>query len=77
VPIKVVLAEDSYLVREGVRRLLEHEPDIELVAVCEPVTPGPALLAGVAGTVLVANLVAAWPGRVAARTRPAVALRSE
>jgi hypothetical protein len=42
-----------------------------------PVTPGPALLAGVAGTVLVANLVAAWPGRVAARTRPAVALRSE
>jgi FtsX-like permease family len=42
-----------------------------------PVTPGPALLAGVAGTVVVANLVAAWPGRVAARTRPAVALRSE
>ena len=42
-----------------------------------PVTPGPALLAGVAGTVLVANLVAAWPGRVAARTRPGVALRSE
>ena len=34
-PIKVVLAEDSYLVREGVRRLLEHEPDIDLVAVCE------------------------------------------
>ena len=43
----------------------------------EPVTPGAALLAGVVGTVLVANLVAAWPGRVAARTRPAVALRSE
>jgi hypothetical protein len=42
-----------------------------------PVTPGGALLAGVAGTVLVANLVAAWPGRVAARTCPAVALRSE
>jgi MacB-like periplasmic core domain/FtsX-like permease family len=42
-----------------------------------PVTPGSALLVGVAGTVLVANLVAAWPGRVAARTRPAVALRSE
>ena len=43
----------------------------------EPLTPLPALLAGVAGTVLVANLVAAWPGRVAARIRPAVALRSE
>jgi len=35
VPIKVVLAEDSYLVREGVRRLLESEPDIDLVGVCE------------------------------------------
>ena len=32
-PIKVVLAEDSYLVREGVRRLLENEPDIDLVGV--------------------------------------------
>jgi DNA-binding NarL/FixJ family response regulator len=35
VPIKVVLAEDSYLVREGVRRLLESEPDIDLVGVYE------------------------------------------
>jgi DNA-binding NarL/FixJ family response regulator len=35
VAIKVVLAEDSYLVREGVRRLLVTEPDIDLVAVCE------------------------------------------
>jgi DNA-binding NarL/FixJ family response regulator len=35
VPIKVVLAEDSYLVREGVRRLLETEPEIDLVGVCE------------------------------------------
>jgi ABC-type lipoprotein release transport system permease subunit len=43
----------------------------------EPVTPHFALLAGALGTVLVANLVAAWPGWVAARTRPAVALRSE
>jgi DNA-binding NarL/FixJ family response regulator len=34
-PIKVVLAEDSYLVREGMRRMLENEPDIELLAVCE------------------------------------------
>jgi DNA-binding NarL/FixJ family response regulator len=33
--IRVVFAEDSYLVREGVRRLLEGEADIELVAVCE------------------------------------------
>jgi len=29
-----VLAEDHYLVREGVRRLLETEPDLEVAAVC-------------------------------------------
>ena len=34
VPIRVVFAEDNYLVREGVRRLLETQPDLELVAVC-------------------------------------------
>jgi DNA-binding NarL/FixJ family response regulator len=34
VPIRVVLADDHYLVREGVRRLLEPEPDVEVVAVC-------------------------------------------
>src|SRR5256885_1097794 len=32
--IRVVLAEDAYLVREGVRRLLETQADIEVVAVC-------------------------------------------
>jgi DNA-binding NarL/FixJ family response regulator len=34
VPIRVVLAEDHYLVREGVRGLLESRPDLEVVAVC-------------------------------------------
>jgi DNA-binding NarL/FixJ family response regulator len=34
VPIRLVLAEDHYLVREGVRRLLETEPDLEVAAVC-------------------------------------------
>ena len=33
-PIRLVLAEDHYLVREGVRRLLETRPDIEVAAVC-------------------------------------------
>ena len=33
--IRVVVAEDTYLVQEGIRRLLEPEPDIELVAACE------------------------------------------
>jgi DNA-binding NarL/FixJ family response regulator len=34
VPIRLVLAEDHYLVREGLRRLLETEPDLEVVAAC-------------------------------------------
>ena len=33
--VRVVLAEDHYLVREGVRRLLEARPEIEVVAVCD------------------------------------------
>jgi DNA-binding NarL/FixJ family response regulator len=32
--VRVVLAEDSYLVREGVRRLLQTDPDIELTSCC-------------------------------------------
>jgi len=35
VAIRVVLAEDHFLVREGVRRLLETDPEIEVSAVCE------------------------------------------
>jgi DNA-binding NarL/FixJ family response regulator len=34
VPIRLVLAEDHYLVREGIRRLLETEPELEVAAVC-------------------------------------------
>jgi DNA-binding NarL/FixJ family response regulator len=34
VPIRLVLAEDEYLVREGVRRLLETQPDLEVAAAC-------------------------------------------
>ena len=33
-PIRVVLAEDHYLVREGIRRLLETRPGLEIAAVC-------------------------------------------
>ena len=33
-PIRLVLAEDNYLVREGVRRLLETHEDVEVAAVC-------------------------------------------
>jgi DNA-binding NarL/FixJ family response regulator len=34
VAIRLVLAEDSYLAREGVRRLLETRPGVEVVADC-------------------------------------------
>jgi DNA-binding NarL/FixJ family response regulator len=34
VPIRLVLAEDHYLVREGVRRLLDAQPDMEVAAAC-------------------------------------------
>ncbi len=33
--IRLVLAEDHYLVREGVRRLLETSPEFEIAAVCD------------------------------------------
>jgi DNA-binding NarL/FixJ family response regulator len=35
VAIRVVLAEDDYLVREGVARLLQTETDLEIVATCD------------------------------------------
>jgi len=34
VPIRLVLAEDSYLVREGVLRILATQSDLEVVGVC-------------------------------------------
>jgi DNA-binding NarL/FixJ family response regulator len=35
VPIRLVLAEDHYLVREALQRLLETRDDVEVAAVCE------------------------------------------
>ena len=49
----------------------------QLGVVSGPVVPALPVLAIAAGALVVANLVAAGPGRAAARTRPAVALRSE
>jgi len=34
VTIRIVLAEDEYLVREGLRRLLETRDDLEVVSAC-------------------------------------------
>ena len=33
-PIRLVLAEDNYLVREGLRSLLGEQPELEIAAVC-------------------------------------------
>jgi DNA-binding NarL/FixJ family response regulator len=44
-PIRLVLAEDQYLVREGVRRLLETQDDLHVAAVCDDLD---SLLAAVA-----------------------------
>jgi DNA-binding NarL/FixJ family response regulator len=44
VAIRLVLAEDSYLAREGLRRLLETRPGLEVVADCGDL---PSLLAAV------------------------------
>ncbi|MGN6799950.1 MAG: response regulator transcription factor [Gaiellaceae bacterium] len=33
-PIRIIVADDHYLVREGVRRLLETQPEVEVVAAC-------------------------------------------
>lgn len=38
VAIRIVLAEDHYLVREGIRRLIEAEPELDLVAVTADLT---------------------------------------
>jgi len=35
VPIRLVLAEDNYLLREGICRLIEAQPELELAAACE------------------------------------------
>ncbi|HEU5263356.1 MAG TPA: response regulator transcription factor, partial [Gaiellaceae bacterium] len=36
--LRVVFAEDSYLVRKGVARLLETQPELDVVAVCGNLT---------------------------------------
>jgi DNA-binding NarL/FixJ family response regulator len=34
VPIRLLIGEDHYLVREGVRRLLESSPEVEVIGAC-------------------------------------------
>lgn len=43
----------------------------------DPVVPVAAIAAGVAALLIAGNLLASWPGRLAARTPPAALLRAE
>ena len=49
----------------------------ELGVVSEPVAPAVSAFLVIPATLLLANLVALLPGRIAARTRPALVLRAE
>ena len=53
--IRIVLAEDQYFVREGIRRLLETQDEVELAAVCDD---------------LMRDRVEALGGRLTARSEP-------
>jgi len=43
--IRIVLAEDSYLVREGIQRIIATAPDLELVGVCSDLESLRAMIA--------------------------------
>jgi len=73
-PIRVVLAEDHYLVREGIRRLLDAQPDIEVAAACGDLD---ALLAAVdaEGPDVVVTDIRMPPGGVDEGIKAALRLR--
>jgi DNA-binding NarL/FixJ family response regulator len=56
VPIRVVIAEDSYLVREGVVRLLATVDDLEVVGACEDYDGLLATVAEVAPDVVLTDI---------------------
>jgi len=39
--IKILIADDHAVVREGTRQILEHEPDLEVVAEAGPLSTSP------------------------------------
>jgi DNA-binding NarL/FixJ family response regulator len=72
--LRVAIAEDSYLVREAVRQLLERASEIEVVAVCEDTDALLQAVDGAAPDVLVSDIwMPPFQGddgiRVAARLR--------
>jgi DNA-binding NarL/FixJ family response regulator len=56
VPIRVVIAEDNYLVREGIRQVVEATPDLELVGVSEDLGSLEAAVGRLAPEVVVTDI---------------------
>jgi DNA-binding NarL/FixJ family response regulator len=56
VPIRVVLAEDNYLLREGVRQLLELTDEVELVGSCADLPELEAAIAAMHPDVVVTDI---------------------
>jgi len=54
--IRVVIVDDHNLVREGIARLIDSEPDLEVVAQASSLTEGRGLVAEVGAEVLVVDV---------------------
>src|SRR5262245_11859730 len=73
-PITVVLADDHELVRDGIRMVLEAEPDIEVVAEAADAEAAARYVLGHKPTILVLDLT--MPGRPSLELMPEIAVSS-
>src|SRR6188768_3502889 len=69
-PITVVLADDHELVRDGIRMVLEAEPDIEVVAQAGDAETAARYVLGHKPTILVLDL--SMPGRPSLELMPEI-----
>ena len=73
-PISVLAAEDDYLVREGIRHVIEASPDLNLVGVCDDLPSLEAAVEQLAPEVVVTD-IRMPPTRTDEGIRAAAALR--
>jgi len=64
VVFRVVFAEDNYLLREGVTRLIEAQPELELVGVCSHFDELQATFEATAPDVVITDIRTAFPPKV-------------
>src|SRR5215471_7088539 len=74
VPISVLVAEDDYLVREGIRHVIEASADLDLVGVCDDLPSLEAAVENLAPEVVVTD-IRMPPTRTDEGIRAAAALR--